>query len=199
VRAAWLLGFVLVVGGLPMVVDRWVYDHVFRDRLYDLDWARLLREMGWYPTWAVAALALWLHGRRTDVARSHRDAVALGLAPAAAGVLCEVLKLLLRRERPELNAGAYGFRPWSDEPFSTVGLALPSSHTMVAFAAATVLARLWPGARWVWYALAAGCAMTRIVSRAHFVSDVTLGALLGWSVGWGMWIAMRPRSRDRTT
>jgi membrane-associated phospholipid phosphatase len=110
-----------------------------------------------------------------------------------------VLKLVIRRERPNTNGGDYGFRPWSDEPFSTAGLALPSSHTMVAFAACTALARIFPGARWVWYGLAAGCAITRVLDRAHFVSDIALGALLGWSVGWGVWIARRTRDRTETT
>jgi membrane-associated phospholipid phosphatase len=72
---------------------------------------------------------------------------------------------------------------------------MPSSHTMVAFAAATALARIFPAARWIWYTLAAGCAATRVLDRAHFVSDISLGALLGWSIGWGVWIALRNRAR----
>ena len=43
-------------------------------------------------------------------------------------------------------------------------------------------------------ALAAGCAVTRVLAHAHFLSDVTVGALLGWSAGWGTWIALRRRS-----
>lgn len=218
VRTLWLLGLVALFTFVPMLRDRWAYDTLYVPNLYDRDWARLLREMGWYPTWVVAALALWLAGRaRRGVdapvaAPADADAVKPGvgdtakwtagwratyllLAPAVSGITCEVVKLVIRRERPEHNDGAYGFRPWDDHPFSTAGLAMPSSHTMVAFAAATALARLFPGARWVWYGLATGCAVTRVMARAHFVSDVTLGALLGWSVGWGVWIAMRPHTR----
>ncbi len=217
VRALWLLGLVALFALVPMLRDRWAYDTLYVAQLYDRDWARLLREFGWYPTWLIAAYALWLTGRRrthgTMIGATSGEAGArtpaggltatwtagwraayLALAPAVSGIVCEVLKLVIRRERPEINAGGYGFRPWSDEPFSTAGLAMPSSHTMVAFAAATALARLFPGARWVWYGLAAGCAATRVMARAHFVSDVTLGALLGWSVGWGVWIAMRRRA-----
>jgi membrane-associated phospholipid phosphatase len=196
-RTAWLLTLVVVVAGLPMFADKWVFDHVWHDKLYDQDWARLLRVMGFLPTWLVAAFALYLQTRAADPVRAPRRAWYLAIAPAAAGLLAEILKLLLRRERPEAHGGLYGFREWSDQPFSTVGLALPSSHTMVAFGAATALARLFPRARWVWFVLAAGCGATRVLSRAHFLSDVALGAVMGWTVAWAVWIAMGRKGERR--
>jgi membrane-associated phospholipid phosphatase len=50
-----------------------------------------------------------------------------------------------------------------------------------------MLARLYPRARWLWYALAAGCALTRVLVRAHFVSDVVLSAIIGWGVAAILW------------
>lgn len=193
-RTLLLLALVVVFAGLPMFADKWVYDHLWHDRLYDQDWARLLRVMGFLPTWFIAALAMYLHERDGGAARARRRAWYLAIAPTAAGLGAEILKLLLRRERPEANGGLYGFREWSDPQWwSTAGLAFPSSHAMVAFGAATALARLFPKARWVWWLLAAGCAATRVMSRAHFLSDVMLGALMGWSVGWGVCFVMRKR------
>ena len=194
-RTMWLIGCVLVFGALPMLADKWVYDHWYHKDIYDLDWARLLRVMGFAPTWGVAALAMWLHERPEAAARAAARAWYLVTVVIVGGLLAEVLKLLLRRERPNANDGLYGFRAWSDHPFSTSGLAWPSSHTMVAFAAATALARLVPRARWVWYVLAAGCGVTRILAHAHFLSDVTLGALFGWCVGWGVWF-VTPQARQ---
>ncbi|MGH7560630.1 MAG: phosphatase PAP2 family protein, partial [Gemmatimonadales bacterium] len=66
-------------------------------------------------------------------------------------------------------------------------IGLPSSHVMVAFAGAAVLARLFPGAAPVGYLLAAGCALTRVLARAHFLSDVVVGAVAGWAVGALIW------------
>ncbi|MFI5311155.1 MAG: phosphatase PAP2 family protein [Gemmatimonadales bacterium] len=192
-RTAWLLGFVILFAGIPMLADKWVYDHFYRANLYDQDWARLLRVMGFLPTWIIAAYAMWLQTRVADPARAKRRAWYLVLAPTAAGIGAEVLKLLLRRERPEANAGLYEFRLWSDQPFSTAGLALPSSHMMVAFGAATALGRLFPRASWLWITLALGCGATRVLSRAHFLSDVMLGGLMGWSIGWGVWFVMRKK------
>ena len=195
-RTVWLVGCVLVFGALPMLADKWVYDHGYIANVYDRDWARLLRVMGFAPTWGVVALAMWLHERPEAAARASARAWYLVTATLAGGLLAEILKLLLRRERPMVNDGFYGFRAWSDHPFSTSGLAWPSSHTMVAFAAATAMARLFPRARWVWYSLAAGCGITRVLAHAHFLSDVTLGMLFGWCVGWGVWFVMRDRLRS---
>lgn len=192
-RTLWLALCVVVFGALPMLADRWVYDHAHYKHIYEQDWGRLLRVMGFAPTWGVAALALWLHERPAGAERAAARAWYLLTVPLAGGLLAEILKLLLRRERPDVLGGDYSFRAWSDHPFSTSGLAWPSSHTMVAFAAATGLARLFPRARWVWYALAAGCGVTRILAHAHFLSDVMLGALFGWCVGWGIFFLVRGR------
>jgi len=187
-RASFALLVTLAFLLVPAPLDHWTYVHVYHADLYDLDWARLLRMVGWWPTWLLAALALWLHRRAVDAALARRQALLLALAPAASALLCEVLKLLIRRERPYVDAGNWVFRAWSDHPFSTAGLATPSSHTMVAFAAATLAARLFPRLRWVLYALAWGCAATRVLAHAHYLSDVTFGAVLGWAVAWGVWI-----------
>jgi len=187
-RTAVLFVAFLAAAGVPMIADHWVYAHVYNQNLYDLDWARFLREMGWLPTWLIAAVALWLHERADDGPRARRRALYLAITPTVAGILGEPFKLLLRRERPDVAAGFYSFRAWTDHTFSTAGLAMPSSHAVVAFAAATALARLFPRAKWVWFALAIGCGVTRILARAHFLSDVTLGALFGWCVAWGIWL-----------
>jgi undecaprenyl-diphosphatase len=56
---------------------------------------------------------------------------------------------------------------------------MPSSHVLLAFAAAATLTRLFPRTAVMWYVLAIGCAVTRLLARAHFFSDVVVGALLG--------------------
>ncbi|MFI5231706.1 MAG: phosphatase PAP2 family protein, partial [Gemmatimonadales bacterium] len=64
--------------------------------------------------------------------------------------------------------------------------------------AATMLARMYPRARWVFYVFAAGCATTRVMAHAHYLSDVTFGALLGWAVAWGVWLQWGvPTTGDR--
>jgi membrane-associated phospholipid phosphatase len=179
---------------VPALFDTAVYHAVYHKDIYNLDWARLLRLQGWLPTWWIVTLAMWLVEREHDAPLAARRAWLLVASPAVAGILCELLKLVIRRERPAPYDGEWIFRPFSEHSWSTDGLATPSSHTMVAFGAATMMARLFPRAKWIFYVLAWGCAATRVLDRAHFLSDVTFGAILGWAVAWGLWIEWGRRS-----
>ncbi|MCL4212556.1 MAG: phosphatase PAP2 family protein [Gemmatimonadales bacterium] len=188
-RQAWrALILTLVAFGVASLVDQWAYQNLWNPKVYDRDWGRLLRVMGFLGTWAALAAAVRLHegGGAGGPRRAARRAWLLLGSAAVGGLVAEVLKLLIRRERPEIHAGLYGFRSFAERTWSTAGLALPSSHTLVAFGGAAMLARLYPRARWVGYTLAAGCGITRVLARAHFVSDVTLAAGLGWLVAWAL-------------
>jgi membrane-associated phospholipid phosphatase len=187
-RATIALAITLVFLVVPALGDQWAYANLYIPKVYDHDWAMALRAAGTLYVWIPVVLILWLVQRVNDAARAKRSAYLLLGSPVLAGALCEVMKLVIRRVRPEASGGEWVFRAWSDHPFSSAGLATPSSHTMVAFGAATMLARMYPRARWVFYAIACGCAATRVLSRGHYLSDVTFGALLGWAVGWGIWI-----------
>lgn len=180
---------------IAQVTDQWVFHHFAYPGIYERGWGRLLRVAGYLPAWALVALALMLHdwiprARRTLGEASRRGLLLLSAA-AIAGAAAELLKLTFRRERPGLTDGVHVFRPWHDQPFSTAQLGLPSSEAAVAFAAAAMLARLFPESAALWYGLALGCALTRVASGAHFVSDVALAALLGYVVTLTLW----PRRR----
>jgi membrane-associated phospholipid phosphatase len=154
--------------------DGWAWMHIVKPDIYDHDFGRMLRMVGYLPVWLLIALGIWLqtHDRRT--------ALLMALVPTAGGALCAVLQVLLRRERPGLHAGHYYFRPFPDRPFHGSEFGLPSSHAMVAFSAAWLLRRLYPRGWPVWIALAAGCALSRVAAQAHFLSDVTVGAVAAY-------------------
>jgi len=192
-RATVALAITLAFLIVPAFGDQWAYKHLYIERVYDRDWAMALRACGTFYVWLPVALILWLEQRERDVIAARKNAYLLLGSAALAGILCEVMKLVIRRERPDVDHGAWVFRDWSVHTFSSAGLATPSSHTMVAFGAATMLARMYPRARWVFYVLAWGCGVTRMLSRAHYLSDVTFGALLGWAVGWGIWMQWGPK------
>ncbi|MFN7456396.1 MAG: phosphatase PAP2 family protein, partial [Gemmatimonas sp.] len=54
------------------------------------------------------------------------------------------------------------------------------------------LARLFPRARWVFYALAAGCGLTRVMATAHFLSDTVVAACVAWGVVAALDSRLRP-------
>ena len=162
-------------------LDPIVYHRVGPVELERYDWGRLLRVMGTLYVWVPLALALWLEARHREPARAG-SAWLLAIAPAIAGLLAELLKLLIRRERPNLHAGEYFYRSFGERTFDSHDLGFPSSHVAVAFGGATIVARRYPRAGWVAYLLAAGCGITRLATQAHFLSDVVGGALVGWAV-----------------
>lgn len=173
---------------LASFADKALFDLIDDPKVYERDWGRLLRVMGFLGTWVAVALAIGLQDAAAVPARPHprRRASLLVAAPAIAGALAEVLKIVIRRERPALHDGLHAFRPWSDRPFGGAGLSLPSSHAAVAFGGAAMLAILFPRARWVGWTLAVGCALSRMMAHAHFASDVVLGAFVGWVVAWSL-------------
>lgn len=194
-RSAWTaLAVTIAATAAAMLVDRTVFEFINAPTVYDKDLGRLLRIMGFAGTWLALALAVGLQHSGDDTARAtaRRRGWLLFWSPMLAGAVAEVLKILVRRQRPALNDGAYGFRDWSERTFSGAGLAFPSSHTAVAFGGAFMLARLFPRARWIGYVLAAGCGITRVLARAHFVSDVAFAAGVGWFVSWALWRKWAP-------
>ena len=166
------------------LLDGWAWVHLVDPRVYEKDLGRMFRIVGYLPLWLLLALALW---RTTG---DRRRAVLLAASPALGGLLAEALKILLRRERPNLHDGLYVFRSFADQPFATKALGLPSSHALVAFAGAWMLARLYPRASAVWLMLGAGCALTRVQAHAHFLSDVVVAGVAGFvlvEVLWRRW------------
>ena len=184
----WLLFalLVLVAAISAHAVDHWSWQHIRDLNIYEKDLGRLFRLIGYLPTWLIIAAAFWLNDRGSASARSvgwgWRGGL-IFLAPTLGGALAELFKMVVRRLRPLMDEFAYRWRPFSEDPISTRGLGMPSSHTMVAFAGAAALAGLFPRARWLWYLLAAACAVTRVLAVAHFASDVVVAGLLGYAVG----------------
>jgi membrane-associated phospholipid phosphatase len=181
----WLLASVAAIA-LAHLLDATAW-RLRLPTVYERDWGRLLRIVGFLPTWGLVALAFWLE-QRTNQRRGPGTALLL-LAPTLGGAAAEVLKLVFRRVRPDPEAFGYLFRAFSDGPWSNRGLGLPSSHALVAFAGAFALARIFPRARWVFYAVAAGCGFTRVLANAHYLSDIVVAA----SVAWGIVMALTSR------
>ena len=192
-RAALVRGALIAVVliALSMLADGWVAEHVRYGRVYETDWGRMLRNFGYLPFWLLTAIALALHDR--EGREWWLRAAMLSAAPTLVGMVGEVLKILVRRGRPPDVGNAYAFRAWSNHPLSSRGFGFPSRHAVVAFGAAAILSRMFPRARWVWYAAAAACAFSRLLAHAHYLSDVVAGAAIGIGVAGLAWWWLAPR------
>ena len=120
----------------------------------------------------------WLH--RWDAAmRAHADLPAFVFAAlATAGLVADLLKVLVGRTRPKLlfATGAYDFTwfGWHPDHWS-----FPSGHAATAAALMTSLWCLWPRPLWLYVAGAALIAASRVVTGQHYPSDVVAGAVIG--------------------
>lgn len=172
------------------LADRPAWESLLDKHFANTDLGRFLRIQGFLPTWIAVGAALVLSDWPRRAVEGWKGAWWRGSlvvgAAVAGGLLAEVGKLLVRRERPGA-LGVYAFRDWADRPFSTAGLSMPSSHVLVASAALAMLARLFPRTAPVCYLLIAGCAYSRLAAGAHFLSDVTVAAILGVVVAEAIW------------
>ena len=99
------------------------------------------------------------------------------------GITTLGLKALIGRARPHLGMGAKTFHPLSlEDEFHS----LPSGHTSIAFSSAGYLfARSrnpWIG--WGGVAVASTVGMARIYRDRHWLSDVIMGAGVGFAIGY---------------
>ncbi len=205
-RGVMVFGVIGVLGiGASMVVDRWALDALVVEGAGREDWNRALRVCGYVPTWIVVGIVMALldtRRLRTGAGIVGRHALARGigvvLGALAGGAAAEVLKLVVRRARPDPEVAGYAFRAFGEGTFDSGGLGFPSSHTAVAFGAAWSLQRMHPEARVVWIALGAGCGATRLMAGAHWASDVVGAAVVSYAVVWALGrVGLVPVGRGR--
>lgn len=168
---------------------------------------RLLRDLGEPWLTAVLFFVVWVYHRR-----GLRAAGVLVLFTSLAGGAGMLLRAATGRLRPDgkllddalqplldsaghyiRNEGAnhwYLFRGF-DRHLAASDLAFPSGHATLAFATAAVLTCLSPRGKYLFFTLAALCALTRVVMQAHFYSDALLGAALGTAIGYGAKLLVR--------
>ncbi len=137
---------------------------------------------------AIAPVSIYAAGLISKDKKMQGTALLAGEAVADSEILTFVLKDAFNRARPASLAPTANF---SDTWFESRGSLLrdkggmPSGHTIAAFSVATVVARRYGNHRWVpyvSYGLATLVAFSRVTASAHFISDVFVGAALGYSV-----------------
>jgi undecaprenyl-diphosphatase len=115
-------------------------------------------------------------------------------AIGASGLVVDLLKIVVGRTRPKLlfETGAYDF--------SWFGLraddwSFPSGHAATAAALMTALWCLWPRPLWLYVFGAVLVAASRVVTGAHYLSDVVAGAVIAVLVTRAIALWLLPRRR----
>jgi len=159
-------------------VDAALYAAIARTSTPTLDtaMARLSRAADFSGLWLASAAALaGLGGRRGRVA-SVQGLSALGVSSA---IVNFAMKPLGRRTRPARAAAEVPLARHVRMPTST---SFPSGHAASAFAFATGVGRVHPGAAVPLRGLAALVAYSRVHTGVHYPGDVVAGALVGAAV-----------------
>lgn len=164
-------------------------------------WYQILRQTGDVRTWLIVASAIFAHAFwRAFGGNAPRirlgGIITIALAPMISGLVAEILRAVIGRERPLSisgdSAGEFQGHVWrgafagiyhNGQWFDSSNLGLPSSHAAVAMAGAIATARAFPGSGFVLVPIALGCGITRMLSGRHFSSDVFLGIIVGWAIG----------------
>ncbi len=166
--------------GAAALLDRTVRDRELHDHSHFSDQvARDFEQFG--TTGAFGTMgAFYLVGLVSDDARA-RSVGADGLIATliAGGIVTPALKLVVGRRRPRDTDKTFDLKPFSGNS------SFPSGHSTEAFAVASVIATHYDQ-RWVQvvsYGSATLVGFARIHHRAHFLSDVTAGAIIGTATG----------------
>jgi hypothetical protein len=128
-----------------------------------------------------ASPVMYLAGHFSDSDHARETGILDGEAMLDSVVVEQGMKLIFWRERPTVdNAKGKFFQ-------TNVGWdsSFPSSHSMIAWSSAAVLADEYPG-KWKAlgiYGMATGVSLTRVLGQDHFPSDVLVGSAFGWMIG----------------
>ncbi len=116
----------------------------------------------------------------------NRSVRSLGLKSAEALVysaaITQILKIAFGRHRPYNEEGNAKFEPFS---FEENKYSLPSGHATAAFALASVFSGAFDNFAWevFCYGTAGVISAARVYHDEHWLSDVFLGSVIGYSVG----------------
>ena len=128
-------------------------------------------------TYGIAG-GFYLGGKISDNPRAIETGVLSAEALTNALVVVQVIKLITRRERPDVD-NARGH-------FFAGGSSFPSGHEIMSWSLATIVASEYSDIKIVpiaSYALATIVGASRFGARKHFASDVLAGAAMGWFIG----------------
>jgi membrane-associated phospholipid phosphatase len=176
----WLAGVVVLTVGLMLIdapirpmfrpIEIWVEE--------ESDFWSFFKQFGeWWLVLSVAGLLGVFHAWR------WRAVVPLLMGIGLAQLTTSVLMWSTGRPRPTLmDRGPWDWEPFRGGPaglFELQNLSMPSGHASTAFAMAMTLALLVPRGAGLWFVIASLTAVERVISLAHWASDVVVSALVG--------------------
>jgi membrane-associated phospholipid phosphatase len=180
VVAVFVAGMILIDASAPPAAQRLPHGVVwFFDTITDFG------KSAWF-LWPLGIFFLALAALPQNLSAMSRAVVAalmvrvgfLFVAIGAPGLFASIVKNMIGRARPGVGGSV---NPYLFDPFhwTPAYAGLPSGHSTAAFAVLAAIGTLFPRARTVLLIYALLIAVSRIVVRAHYPTDVAAGALVG--------------------
>lgn len=125
----------------------------------------------------LTALFLWTQSKRKWL-------MPLWLSLALSVIIGFFLKIMIERSRPFQQGLIATFDILKDPNFISWNFSLPSVQTMLVFAAIPIISKNFPRFKYLWVLLAGLIALSRFYLGLHFLSDVLIGGVIGYGIGW---------------
>ena len=112
--------------------------------------------------------------------KAHRESKPMVVGGVCTGLLVTGIKFLVNRPRP-------------DNIYTRSNSSFPSGHAAVSFYYAEYIGTYHPEMRFPLYLWAGGVAVSRLYLNRHWLSDVVVGAIIGWgmaklTIKYGDWL-----------
>lgn len=157
-------------------------DRITGDEIAEFDRAAKASRIVSYPgsLYGVGAVAgvFYLVGRKKNDARARETGILISQAAVDSLIVSSALKAVSQRARPD------AVRERSE--FFDGGTSFPSGHSIQAWSMASVIASEYrdkPKVQFAAYAVASAVSVARFTSGKHYVSDVIVGSVLGFTIG----------------
>lgn len=182
-RASWLVLAGLGTAGL-IAVDTKIAKGMPRST-GQLDWGRRISRVGGsYGLLAISG-GMFAAGAMGEDTKLRRAGLASGEAAVHSFAVTYVLKLAATRERPFGGSGRGHFLSGFDQ-VKKGNNSFPSGHSMGAWALASTISHQYGEKKyvpWLAYGMAGAVSVARVAAERHYVSDVVMGAGLGYLIG----------------
>ena len=106
-----------------------------------------------------------------------------------------LLKIIVRRPRPYIMGVASTFSSLQEASHAIWNFSFASSHAMLAFSVIPILSKHYPRFKYVWIVFASLVAFSRVYFGLHFLSDVIVGGLIGYIIGF---IIVKMEEKNKT-
>jgi membrane-associated phospholipid phosphatase len=186
-KPIWIIGIIIAGGLAACALDMSAY-HFVDSHIEPHRYERTQIVQGFedfaqtIPPLAIIA-AIWLMDRR----HGRQIVIRMFLAFVMVAPVTHIGKSLVGRYRPEYFQGQTWRDTWIDVGWhhrDNKHQSFFSGHSGAAFTIAVGLSAYYPPLRPLAYILATGCALSRVATENHWLSDVYLGSLSGMALGW---------------